>query len=91
MFYGYVQQTGMYETMDLMICDINIPEYKDYYKNNDKWYMAKKSNDLKTVIEYLWFTFNDRTEVEYITINLEQMYKIDKETMKVMFAEKFLL
>ena len=85
MFYGYVQQSGMYETIALRIIDEYIEDYSDYYKNNDRWYLSIQSENLKTVIEHLWFVYDKE-----IDVYLEDHYVIDIDTIKIMFAEKFL-
>ncbi len=90
-YYGYVQQSGMYETTDLIITNFFDENFAYYYKNNDKWYLTKHSENIKEVIEHLWFSYNDKLEVDYIKLYLEDFYKLDIKTIKIMFAEKFLL
>jgi len=91
MFNGYVQQSGMYETLDLIITDYDIDEYKSYYENTDGWYLTISSENLKDVICHLWFVYNGSNEVQKITMYLEQEYIIEKDTIAIMFAEKLLL
>ena len=88
MYHAYVQQS--YETLDLLITDTVNPDYADYYKNCDQWYMSKSFSTLKEAVEHLWFIFNDHNEVQHIKINLEDTYILTEDTIKVMFAEKFL-
>jgi len=91
MYYGYVQQSGLYETLDLVITDFFDENYADYYKNNSKWYLTKHSENIKEVIEHLWFTYNAKLEVKYIKLELEDSYKIDSQTIKIMFSERLLV
>jgi uncharacterized protein involved in tellurium resistance len=93
-YYGYVQQSGMYETLDLVITDVFTEKYSDYYKNPDQWYLAIKSDDFKEVVEMMWFAFIDHGEPDMIKVHtevhIEDNYNIDKHTIKVMFAERIL-
>ena len=91
MYYGFVQQSGMYETMDLVILDVHLPEYSDYYKNSEQWYLSKSSESLKEIIEHLWFVFNDKEEVQNIKAHIEESFVIGKDTIKIMFAERFII
>jgi len=91
MYYGFVQQSGMYETLDLVISDEFSDEYSDYYKNTEQWYLSKSSESLKEIIEHLWFVYNDKNEVPHIKVHLEDYYIVDKDTIKIMFAERFVI
>ena len=91
MYYGYVQQTGMYETLDLVISDEFSKDYTDYYNNPEQWYLSKESENLKDLIEHLWFVYNDKLEVHNIKVRLEDNYIVDISTVKVMFAERFIV
>jgi transcription initiation factor IIE alpha subunit len=89
MYYGYVQQSGMYETLDLVITnEKGEDEYNDYFKNSEQWYLAFTSDKIKEVIGELWFTYIDHGNTDTIKLHLEDNYTINSCTIKVMFAEQ---
>ena len=92
-FYGFVQQTGMYETLQLLITDEPAQEeYNDYYSNDQRWYLVGTSTDLKELIHKLWFEFSyhGTSDLVPIQLKLEDKYIIESDTIKKMFAEEFI-
>jgi len=93
MYYGYIQQDGIYQTLDLVITDEYSEKFSDYYKNDQQWYLAAQSQSLKEVIQKLWFAFSyhgTSGNPVNIKIRLEDDYIIDFSTIKKMFAEEIL-
>jgi len=93
LYYGYVQQDGMYQTLDLLITDEYSEKFSDYYKNDQRWYIVVNSFSLKGVIQKLWFAYSYHgvsSNPVNIKIRLEDDYIIDFSTIKKMFAEKLI-
>lgn len=93
-FYGFVQQDGMYKTLQLLVTDEQTHDnYNDYYKNDQRWYLVDTSTDLKELIHKLWFDFSlcgVSGDVIPIQLKLEDDYIIEFDTIKKMFAEQIL-
>jgi len=92
-YYGYVQQDGMYQTLDLLITDKYSETFSDYYKNDKRWYLVINSFSLKEAVRKLWFDYSyhgTSGNPINIKIRLEDDYIVDFSTIKKMFAEEIL-